>query len=243
MGMLRQPNKSWLGIIALAFFMCACSGAMADEAPPWQVVQSTGMQHGAGGVMWQARFLDENLPEKHRDEAADRDRPNFQVNFNRRKLVIEVFDAASQSLLRREELPALTETVQGEICSTIGLSQLSAEQDRLVLEFNHEVNCGAGSGGAFSYRINVGKSGSQIIAFHLDDASREVLLNIDIDYAKGRLTRSVADPAEEDSSPAPESRRIPKGGRPLDSNALLHCPFPLSGEMPSDCDVWAKPPP
>jgi len=226
-------NKYRLFIISVFTFCHAA--ALADDATKaqWRIVESIELQRGADGIRWRATFLDENFPEKRTANIVGN--VGVPENFNQRRLKIEVFDEASGALLRREEFPAPTETIQDDPCSITELTKLDVEAGYLTLDFQYQFACGAGAGTDFSYKISVTKNKSQMIEFNISSASREIVSEITIDYKKGRMTSRYG--RTEEGLGKPLFKKISIGAYPLNSDALSQCPAPLRGAIPN-CGQW-----
>jgi hypothetical protein len=200
----------------------------------WSELKSTALQAGQDDVSWRASVLEGDKPGTKSDQIVGNS--DTAENFSERKLVIEVFDAASSERLRRDEVLAPTQTIAGDPCSIANLSQLEAQDHRLALTVDYVYACGAGSGTTASYTIEIARSSTRIVKFEWISASRDATNSICVDYSAGRM--SIATDRPEDESPSePQIHAAPKGAIALTGRALLECPLPLRGESVPSCRV------
>jgi hypothetical protein len=214
-------------LLTAVMFTVASTGLCAN----WVVLQSIEPRISARSVDWRAQLMEENLPEKRSLSRVGN--AGESENWNRRMLVIEVASEAPGRSTRRQEYEIPSRTVSGDPCSVRSVEL--AEQDALLgLTVTYDFGCGAGSSTSVFYKIDVQPDANTLTYLQWDQASRDEMTSIEVDYAIGRIS-SLRGRSEDECAENPVVQSFKKGAVVLDRRSLLRCPHPLRGNRIESC--------
>lgn len=203
-----------------------CVLVTVTHAADGRALETSGWQPLEAGVAWRASLVEEPARDKREGEPVG----NVGVprNDNPRKLVIEVTAEGAGTVSRREEIVVPSETLSGDPCSVNRLEGLSTEGRVLVFAMVREFACGAGSSVSTTYRIEVDRERSRIVALTHASASRDAVWTADIEYLEGRMTVSDESP---DADPDMPQKILKISNEPplLAPQSLMSCLPPLRG--------------
>lgn len=203
--------------------------AHADDG---RTLEARGWQPLEAGVAWRASVVEEPGSGKREDEPVG----NVGVprNDNLRKLIIELSAEGGDTVLRREEIVVPGETLSGDPCSVNRLEGFSMEGRVLVFAMVREFACGAGSSVSTTYRIEVDRERSRVVALTYASASRDAVWTADIEYLEGRMTVSDESPDADPDIPQ-KILKISKEPPVLAPQSLMSCLPPLKGRDVMNC--------